>query len=917
MCAGGVATATANAQEGPVKADVAVNAIQGLSEDFIGGMDISSMLSLEESGVTFKNADGEVEDLFALLKESGVNYVRLRVWNDPFTAASSATASSATTASGSTASGSTAASGGTSGVEGYGGGNVNADRALVMAKRATSAGLKVLVDFHYSDFWADPSKQQTPKAWKSFEGNAQATADAVYDYTKDTLTKFKQAGVDVGMVQVGNETTAKIAGISGWDGMSKVFSAGSKAVREVLPSAKVAIHFTNPEKAGTYATYARQLDSHKVDYDVFASSYYPFWHGSTQNLTNVLKSVAATYKKDVMVAETSWAYTLEDGDDDSNTVPSKVAAADLKKYDISPQGQADEIRAVAEAVNNVGDNDGDGMNDGIGVFYWEPAWIPVGTGGKSNADLVSQWNQYGAGWATAAAGEYDAADAGLNWGGSGVDNQALFDFQGRALASLPIFEYIRTGAITDHVFSKIDPVAIAASDMDTVESIKSQLPGEVSAQYKDGVNETETVTWQSDALDWIRGAGTYTIPGTTTAGHDVDAIVTVTATKARDYVIDGGFEVESNDGNWAFTGAGASIGWENPSEGKRALKFWSDKAYRFSTTQTIRGLESGDYILTATSEGALVGGKAGTNTVTLNASNGSGETNGGELELNGWNQWHTATVSVRVGEDGIAVIAITGDLAAGDWGSVDEVSLTRKTEDAPKPSTAKLDAAIAAAKAVKRDGYTNDSLSVLDKALVSANVLLSGSTYSAQDVSDMAMMITNAIDGLVGRQFISISVTAGKTTYQVGDTIAAKDLNVVGNYSAGMGSIDLAAGDYTLDYDFSTASAAAKVIVSLKSNPNITETYTVTVQAKPAGGSTSPGGNAGDASTPGEGESGGTGDSSGSGDASQSGSVSQSGSGEGENIAGTGASVIGIAAVSLIAVLIAAVALVLRRDRLR
>ena len=322
LCAGGTFTVNA-AEEEPVKADVSVKAIQGLSDDFIGGMDVSSMLSLEESGVTFKNANGEVEDLFTLLKESGVNYVRLRVWNDPFTADG----------------------------QGYGGGNVNADRALTMAKRATAAGLKVLVDFHYSDFWADPSKQQVPKAWKSFEGDADKTADTVYDYTKQTLTTFKQAGVDVGMVQVGNETTAKIAGISGWDGMSKVFSAGSKAIREVLPEAKVVIHFTNPEKAGTYATYAKQLSNHNVDYDVFASSYYPFWHGTTENLTSVLKNVASTYKKDVMVAETSWAYTLDDGDDDSNTVPSKVTADNLKKYDISPQGQADEIRAVAEAVN--------------------------------------------------------------------------------------------------------------------------------------------------------------------------------------------------------------------------------------------------------------------------------------------------------------------------------------------------------------------------------------------------------------------------------------------------------------------------------------------------------------------------------------------------------------------------------------
>lgn len=118
----------------------------------------------------------------------------------------------------------------------------------------------------------------------------------------------------------------------------------------------------------------------------------------------------------------------------------------------------------------------------------------VGTGGKDNAELVDTWNKYGGGWATEAAGEYDPNDAGLYWGGSGVDNQALFDFYGKALASLPTFKYIHTGAVTDHVFTKIDPVEITATDSDSIDAIKAQLPSEVAAHYQDGVDETETVT---------------------------------------------------------------------------------------------------------------------------------------------------------------------------------------------------------------------------------------------------------------------------------------------------------------------------------------------------------------------------------------------------------------------------------------
>ena len=183
---------------------------------------------------------------------------------------------------------------------------------------------------------------------------------------------------------------------------------------------------------------------------MFASSYYPYWHGTLDNLTSVLSNIATTYGKKVMVAETSWATTLEDGDGHENTVrdgnnDTYQAGMD---YAFTVQGQANEVRSVIQAVRDVGDA-------GIGVFYWEPAWIPVqvydSTASDAEAVLASNkaaWEKYGSGWAASYAGEYDAKDAGKWYGGSAVDNQALFDFNGKPLASLNVFKYVDTGATT-------------------------------------------------------------------------------------------------------------------------------------------------------------------------------------------------------------------------------------------------------------------------------------------------------------------------------------------------------------------------------------------------------------------------------------------------------------------------------------
>jgi arabinogalactan endo-1,4-beta-galactosidase len=211
-------------------------------------------------------------------------------------------------------------------------------------------------------------------------------------------------------------------------------SAGSRAVREICPDAIVAIHFANPEKITNYESYSANLDYYGVDYDIFASSYYPYWHGSLDNLAEVLNKVTAKYGKKVMVVETSYAYTPEDTDFYGNTVGEGDGY--IKNYPYTIQGQANFIRDLTDTVVNK-------MTDGIGVFYWEGTWIS--SGGDSYEENLALWQNHGSGWATSYAAEYDPEDAGKWYGGCAVENQALFDANGRALESLKVFALAKEG----------------------------------------------------------------------------------------------------------------------------------------------------------------------------------------------------------------------------------------------------------------------------------------------------------------------------------------------------------------------------------------------------------------------------------------------------------------------------------------
>ncbi|WP_218621640.1 glycosyl hydrolase 53 family protein [Microbacterium oleivorans] len=697
------ASAVAAPTDGAVAAAVTVPKIDGLSDDFIGGVDVSSVLSLEASGVVFRDATGAPGDLFEILADAGVSDVRVRVWNDPFDADGN----------------------------GYGGGDVDVERAVEIGQRATAAGLGVLVDFHYSDFWADPAKQQSPKAWEGL--SLDARAEALYDFTHDALDRFEAAAVDVEMVQVGNETNNGIAGVQvadadDWDAAATLFSAGSAAVRDAAPDALVALHFTNPETAGRYANIAKQLDDRDVDYDVFASSYYPFWHGSTENLTAVLSQIADDYGKKVLVAETSWASTLDDADGHGNVID---VPAEATRYPVSEQGQAWALSDVMAAVAAVGDA-------GLGVYYWEPAWLPVGPPAQLEANRTL-WERDGSGWASSFAAEYDPEDAGEHFGGSAWDNQALFAPDGMPLDSLNTFSYVRTGSVAPLEVVAVQSVSLAVDDGDEV-----VLPDTVAVSYNDRTTRQEHVAWTPDTGP-VAGPGTYAFTGLTESGEQTSATVTV---RERNFLAGGGFE-DDDLSVWRVSGTGVTLGGtENPRTGDHSTHFWLGSDYAFAIEQTVTGLPAGTY----RASGAVQGdGEAAGDSIRITVSSGPGvETEAtasasADFALDGYRVWSTpVTDAVEVGADGTATVRIDAQLSAGAWGSIDDVTLTRVA--AVAADTTALEAAVARAEGIDRSAFTPASVAAVDEALGVARAVLA-QLVPTPEATDAAL---DALDAALG-----------------------------------------------------------------------------------------------------------------------------------------------------------------------
>jgi arabinogalactan endo-1,4-beta-galactosidase len=307
---------------------------------FDGG-DLSALGRIEQLGGRFTDREGRQTDAINALASFGANIVRLRLFVEP---------------------------------DGKGFTNNDLPYTLALAKRAKAAGQTILLDFHYSDTWADPGKQGIPKSWPQHD--LDALAATIESYTHGTLRAFDQAGVPPELVQIGNEIDNgllwpagkvwKGEGRADWDSLAVLLKAASRGVRRATPvgkSIRIVLHTATGGNAGKTATFHRELQQRGLDYDVAGLSYYPWWHGTLDGLAANCRQLATTFGKEVLVVEAGFGWREGSGKPDGKI-------ADFQ-WPITPAGQSDFLRDVIRVVRETPGG------KGIGVIWWHPDSIPV------------------------------------------------------------------------------------------------------------------------------------------------------------------------------------------------------------------------------------------------------------------------------------------------------------------------------------------------------------------------------------------------------------------------------------------------------------------------------------------------------------------------------------------------------------
>lgn len=390
------------------------------TNEFIRGADVSFTPQIESLGGKYY-LDGVEKDALDILKQNGVNYIRLRIWHTPA------------------------------------GGWCGLDQTVAYAKRVKEKGLKFLLDFHYSDWWADPGKQNKPAAWVG--ASYSALKESVYTYTKYVIEALKNQNALPDMVQIGNEITPGMLWPEGRNNTTQGWIQFGELVKEGIRGAKdgaadsllkIMIHIDRGGDNATARWFYDNLIAQGVQFDVIGLSYYPWWHGSLTAMKNNVNDLAARYGKQIVIAETAYPWTTQSVNDGHGNI-SVNASALPKGYSISPQGQKAFIAKVVRTLKEVPNN------KGLGFFYWEPTYISV-------SPIGSSW-----------------------------EHLTVFDFSGSALSSVNSF-------LNLDLLKQIT-VKLRVNTATLWDSLKStgvvQLRGEIFGKGSSLLPSGELVTWDT------------------------------------------------------------------------------------------------------------------------------------------------------------------------------------------------------------------------------------------------------------------------------------------------------------------------------------------------------------------------------------------------------------------------------------
>ncbi|KAK2761538.1 hypothetical protein FQN54_001366 [Arachnomyces sp. PD_36] len=311
------------------------------------GADISSVLIEEAADIEYKNANGEAQPLEAILKDNGINSIRQRLWVDPAD------------------------------------GNYNLDYNLELAARVQEAGLSIYLDMHFSDTWADPGKQGTPAAWDA--SDIGSLTWQLYNYTLDVSNAFAENGITLEIISIGNEIQNgllwPLGSTDSYYNIADLLHSASAGIKDsnLSPTPQIMIHCADGWSSDTqtyfYDTTLAAGPLLDTDFDLIGVSYYPFYDeaATLSSLQSSLELVASTYSKPVLVVETNWPASCPN--------PEYQFPEDIASIPFGADGQTQFLTSVAEVVG--------GVSQGLGLYYWEPAWIDnAGLGSSCDNNLM-------------------------------------------------------------------------------------------------------------------------------------------------------------------------------------------------------------------------------------------------------------------------------------------------------------------------------------------------------------------------------------------------------------------------------------------------------------------------------------------------------------------------------------------------